>query len=128
MEIWKQIEDYPGYEASNFGRVRRWHRWANKDGIITYTLLKPNKLYKKNYYMMRMSKNAKQYTFLLHRLIARTFLDNPNNLPIVMHLDNDGFNNRVDNLKWSTTSENTQAAWDEGLIARKYKTKNNKQL
>jgi len=123
MEIWKQIEDYPGYEVSNFGRVRRWHRWPNKDGIITYTLLKPNKLNKKNYYLIRMSKNGEQKAMLLHRLVAKTFLDNPNNFPIVMHLDDDGFNNRVENLKWSTTSENTQSAWDGGLISRKYKTK-----
>lgn len=118
MEMWKQIDGYKGYEVSNIGNVRRWHRWPNKDGEITYTLLKPNKLNKKNYYLIRLSKDAKQKGMLLHRIVATAFIDNPNNLPIVMHMDDNGFNNKVENLKWGTISENTQDAFNKGLIQR----------
>lgn len=49
----------------------------------------------------------------VHRLVAETFLDNPNNLPVVMHKDNDPLNNHVSNLKYGTTSDNIQQAFDE---------------
>lgn len=121
MEIWKRIKDFNEYEVSNKGRVRRWHRWPNKKGEMTYTMLKPNKLNKKNYYLIRLYKDAKQYAFLLHRIVAQTFIENPNNLPIVMHLDDNGLNNSVDNLKWGTISENTQDAFNKGLVGPKTK-------
>lgn len=52
----------------------------------------------------------------VHRLVASAFIPNPENLPIVMHLDNDKSNNRVENLAWGTISENTQAAFNDGLM------------
>ena len=121
MEIWKKIENFEGYEISNKGNVRRWHRWPNKQNQITYTMIKPNKLNKKNYYIVRFSKDAKQYAFLIHRLVAKAFIPNPDNLPIVMHLDDNGFNNCVENLKWGTISENTQDAFNKGLVGPKTK-------
>lgn len=51
----------------------------------------------------------------VHRLVANTFIPNPDNLPIVMHIDNDKKNNNVENLKWGTISENTKQAFDDGL-------------
>jgi len=116
MENWKQIEGFNGYEVSNKGNFRRWHRWPNKNGEMTYTMLKLNKLNKKNYYLIRLSKDAKQYGFLAHRLVANAFIPNPLNLPVVMHGDDNGFNNCVSNLKWGTIAENTQDAFNNGLI------------
>lgn len=52
----------------------------------------------------------------LHRCVAEAYIPNPNNYPIVMHLDNDKTNNCVENLKWGTISENTKQAFDDGLI------------
>ena len=51
----------------------------------------------------------------IHRLVARTFLKNPDNLPVVMHLDNDKLNNQVSNLKYGTYEENIQQAIADGL-------------
>ena len=51
---------------------------------------------------------------LVHRLVASTFLPNPDDLPVVMHLDNDKLNNHTSNLKWGTTAENIQQAVREG--------------
>lgn len=53
--------------------------------------------------------------YRVHRLVAKYFVDNPNDLPIVMHLDNDKTNNHYSNLKWGTIQENTQQAYDDGL-------------
>lgn len=52
----------------------------------------------------------------VHRLVAEAFIPNPNGYDIVMHLDNDKTNNNVTNLKWGTVSENTQQAYNDGLI------------
>ena len=51
----------------------------------------------------------------VHILVAEAYLPNPNNYPVVMHLDNNKTNLNVRNLKWGTTSENTQAAFDDKL-------------
>ena len=51
----------------------------------------------------------------IHVLLAKAYIPNPNNYPIVMHLDNNKANYSLDNLKWGTISENTQTAFDDGL-------------
>ena len=51
----------------------------------------------------------------VHILVAEAYLPNPNHYPVVMHLDNDKTNLNVNNLKWGTISENTQAAFDDKL-------------
>lgn len=52
---------------------------------------------------------------LLHRLVAEAFVPNPNNLPVVDHIDGDKMNNKASNLRWVTPQENTQAAYDLGI-------------
>ena len=52
----------------------------------------------------------------IHILVAQMFIDNPNNLPIVGHKNNIKNDNRVENLYWTTCSENTQKAVDDGLL------------
>ena len=54
-------------------------------------------------------------TVRLHRYVALTFIDNPNGYPIVGHKDNNKTNNSIQNLYWTTISENTQKAFDDGL-------------
>ena len=51
----------------------------------------------------------------IHVLLAKAYIPNPNNYPVVMHLDNNKANYSLDNLKWGTISENTQTAFDDGL-------------
>mgnify|MGYP004653004915 FL=1 len=54
--------------------------------------------------------------FLLgHRIVAQTFLPNPNNYPIVNHIDGNKENNHVSNLEWCDAKHNNQHAWDTGL-------------
>ena len=52
----------------------------------------------------------------IHQLVAKAFKENPNNYPVVNHIDGDKFNNCEDNLEWVTISGNVQHAFREGLI------------
>lgn len=55
----------------------------------------------------------------VHRLVAQAFIPNPDNLPVVMHLDNDKMNNHVSNLQWGTYQDNTQQAVDDEIFGTK---------
>ena len=68
---------------------------------------------------MEINKNndRKRKNIGMHRLVAKAFLSNPNNLPVVNHKDGNGFNNDVSNLEWMTESQNSQHAHDTNLIS-----------
>ena len=59
--------------------------------------------------------SGKRYTRNIHRLIALTFIENPNKYPCVNHIDGNKLNNDISNLEWSTYSGNIQHAYDNGL-------------
>lgn len=61
--------------------------------------------------------DGRHITKRVNRLVAEAFIPNPDNLPVVMHKDNNKKNNRVDNLKWGTIRDNTIQACEDGLIA-----------
>ncbi len=65
--------------------------------------------------------NIKQYR--IHRLVALTFLPNPNNYPIVNHIDGNKTNNIVENLEWCSQSQNCQHAHDTKLNSTSIKIK-----
>lgn len=97
-EIWKPIQDYENYFVSNFGRVK------NSKGKIRKFVHD-----KKDYGYVRValiSKNKKQKNILVHRLVALAFIPNTENKSIVNHLNENKSDNRVENLEWSTLSEN----------------------
>ena len=58
--------------------------------------------------------------FNTHRLVAEAFIPNPNKHPLVMHIDNDGLNNNVSNLKWGTYKMNNIQPVIEGRAANQY--------
>jgi len=58
------------------------------------------------YLCITLNKNAKSYNFLIHRLIAIHYIDNPNNLPIVDHINRIILDNRIENLRWVCPSNN----------------------
>ena len=108
MEIWKSIA--PKYEVSTLGNVRSWKSGAPK---ILNSL--PNN---HGYLYVQLYINGKHEKHLVHRLVAQAFIPNPLNKREVNHIDGCKFNNRVENLEWSTRSENNQHAYDTGLAPR----------
>lgn len=96
-EIWRDVVGYEGlYKISNFGNVfsnyvnRIIHPGTTRDG----------------YKYVFLSKNKEKKMNTIHRLVAKAFLDNPNNYPVVNHKDENPSNNHVDNLEWCTVSYN----------------------
>ena len=94
----KIIEDFPMYEITSDGRV-----WSNYRNIY----LSP-KYDKDGYATVCLRKNNKNYSKRVHRLVAETFIPNPNNYPIVNHKDENVKNNNVENLEWCSVSYNTK--------------------
>lgn len=73
------------------------------------------------YRMYNLTINGKKKDFSAHRLVAIHFIPNPNNLPVVNHIDGNKLNNNVTNLEWATQSENRQHAYDNNLQAKRQK-------
>lgn len=70
---------------------------------------------RKGYIHVSLSKDGVRKTFLLHRLVASAYIENPNNYPQVNHIDGNKSNNSVDNLEWATASSNVIHAYNTGL-------------
>lgn len=68
----------------------------------------------KGYKAVDLYYGGKRYKYLVHRLVAESFVPNPNNHPIVLHLDSVRLNCNASNLKWGTYSENNKQAVAEG--------------
>lgn len=93
-EEWRDIPEYEGYQASNYGRVR------STNGGCELVLSQRDH---KGYLTVSIAGKSK---VLAHRLVAMAFLPNPENLPQVNHRDFDRHNNRVENLEWCTAEYN----------------------
>ena len=108
MEIWKDIICYEGiYQVSNLGRVKRIANYKNQSGKewASNKILKPAT--KNNGYMfVGLSKDGKVSHKHIYRLVAEAFIPNPLNKSTVNHKDGNKNNNTVDNLEWTTQSEN----------------------
>ena len=99
------------YEISNLGRVKALLKTVscwNGFSTITYTM--PEKILaqrkRSDYLAVGLTKDNKQSTFSIHRLVAEAFISNPESLPCVNHKDEDKTNNNVNNLEWSSAKYN----------------------
>ena len=118
QEIWKPINDYEGYyEASNKGHIRSVERLVNcKNGkrLSPATILKPS-LGQWGYEQVTLRKEGSKKTVRVNRIIARTFIPNPNNLPQVNHIDGNKTNNNVENLEWCDASHNMKHCFNNHM-------------
>lgn len=89
----RPIPNHPSYLISEYGKV-----WSDKRGRF----IKPS--FNINGYL-RVEVDDQKYT--VHRLVARLWLPNPHNLPVVHHKDSDILNNHYSNLQWTTIRNNT---------------------
>ena len=67
--------------------------------------LKPS-LAKNGYYVIGLRNGDINKTYYVHRLVAKFFIDNPNNYCVVDHIDRDRTNNKKENLRWTTREVN----------------------
>ncbi len=96
-EIWKPILGYENlYNISNLG---------NAFSIKNNRNIKPTKN-SKGYLMVGLCKNKKRKSCLVHRLVAKAFIDNPSNLPEINHKDENLSNNAASSLEWCTHKYN----------------------
>lgn len=109
MEIWKDIKGYEGiYRISNTGKVLSLHYMGGNK----LKELKPKK-HKKGYLWVLLRNNGKEGHYLIHRLVAEAFIENPNNYPCVNHKDENPQNNNVSNLEWCTHIYNVHYSMDK---------------
>lgn len=125
-ERWEPIKDYEGfYEVSTKGKVRsisRLTKFGNQSKIVKGRELIINRRIGK-YPIVILSKENVQHTHSLHRLVAETFIPNPDNLPCVNHVLGDKNDNRYFMLEWCTYSENFLHAYDLGLNTKRKLTR-----
>ena len=93
-----ELIDYPNYLIYEDGKVFSEKR--NK-------FLKPY-IDGYGYYRLCLCKNGKSKTYKLHRLIAIHYIQNPENKPFIDHINRIKTDNRIENLRWVTSSENNQ--------------------
>ena len=97
-EGWRPIKDFENYFISSEGRIIK---------TATGKILKQHENHK-GYLIVQLSNKGQKKNFRVHRLVAQTYIPNPDNLPEVDHINGDRQDNRVENLRWVTGSANTR--------------------
>ena len=121
-EYWKEVIGYEGiYEVSNKGKIR-----SSKDKTTKSTLhgerkwkqrILKQKTDKKGYKRVTLYKEKIPDTFLVHRLVAMSFINKIEGKELINHIDCNPSNNYVSNLEWCTHKENNDHAWENNLYS-----------
>lgn len=120
--MWKKIKRNNNYSINKNGEVRN-----DKTGHIK----QPFKNKRNGYLTVDLYKNNKSEKVPIHRLVAETFIPNPENKLTVDHIDGNRQNNSIDNLRWATYSENnsrfeTLGVRSESIVVTRYAEERNK--
>lgn len=99
-EEWRDMFGYEKeYQISNFGRICRKETGLRLKPFLSH-----------GYHRVELCKNNIRIKHQVHRLVALTFIPNPNNYPMINHIDSCGINNHVSNLEWCDNSHNVKHA------------------
>lgn len=101
----EKIKGFENYSITKDGKL-----WSEK----YYKVLAPYVNYK-GYHCIKLHNEGKIFSTTIHRLVALTYIENPENKPQVNHINGDKSDNRVENLEWVTSSENQLHAYKNGL-------------
>jgi len=118
------MKDIPGYEGlyavTRDGRIWSYAKpYSSKTGMFMKPQLfinRKNRTTPHVQHTVGLSKNGKRKSYLIHRLVAKTYIPNPENKPDINHKDTNPLNNLVSNLEWCTKLENIQHAIKNGMI------------
>lgn len=111
VEVWKDIEGYEGwYQVSNLGRVKRLkkvHCNHGKTNIVEREHILTPSEDRKGYLVVILSNGGKERKHIkVHRLVANAFIENNEDKPQIDHINRNKKDNRAENLRWVTNSEN----------------------
>jgi hypothetical protein len=95
-----ELEDFPCYFVGVDGV------YSEKRGRMKKLKSSINNRY--GYYVVDLYKDGKKYTKRVHRLIAKTFIPNPHNLPHIDHINHNRQDNRIENLRWVSRKDNNR--------------------
>ena len=111
-EIWKPIKGYEGlYEASTWGRIK-----DVKKNYVSKVDFSSDR-----HKIIMLTRGFETNSYSIHRLIAETFIPNPENLPVVNHIDGIKCHNNVENLEWVSHKQNNEHALMLGLRKKGFK-------
>lgn len=123
-EEWRDITNFEGlYQISNYGRIKSLSRIIHASDRDMYYKDMIMKISKNNrgYYLISLFNTNTFKRYLVHRLVAQAFIPNPDNKPEVNHINpvtKDLCDNRVCNLEWCTSKENSQHSIELGRASK----------
>lgn len=125
MSGWRDIPGYEGlYCCSPAGQVKSLERVVRRRDGLSHTVpervLAPAR-HPHGYQQVTLCKNGKKERWLVHRLVAMTFLPNPEGLPCINHKNEVKDDNRADNLEWCTVAYNNTYGDRVERIAEKHR-------
>ena len=136
-EVWKDVLGWEGlYQVSSLGRVRRLRREVkHSNQSVFFKMVYPEKVLKANpdsrgYPQVALNGKhfgKKRRVARVHRLVAESFISNPENKPQVNHIDGNPRNAELSNLEWCTAYENIRHASARGLLKPRVGTRNGMQ-